>query len=103
MKKRGFLLVTMCILIVSMLVGCGRENGQVENQEQSNTEAEVENESSVATTEENSIEANSEAETISGGTEGKNFVVYFSATGNTECVAKAITETTGGELFELEL
>lgn len=103
MKKRGFLLVTVCILIVSMLVGCGSGNGQVENQEQSNTEEEVENESILATTEENSTEANSEAETIGGGTEGKTLVVYFSATGNTERVAKVIAERTGGELFELEL
>ncbi len=102
MKKRGFLLVTVCILIVSMLVGCGSGNGQVENQEQLNAEEEVENESILATTEENSTEANSEAEKIGGGTEGKTLVVYFSATGNTERVAKVIAETTGGELFELE-
>lgn len=69
----------------------------------SHTEAEIENESSVATTEENSIEANSEAETISGGTEGKKLVVYFTVTGNTERVVKMIVETTGGELFKLEL
>lgn len=101
MKKRRFLLVTVCILIVSMLVGCGSGNGQVENQEQSNTEEEVENESILATTEENSTEANSVAETISGRIDGKTLVVYFSATGNTERVAKVIAETTGGELFEL--
>ena len=29
--------------------------------------------------------------------------MYFSATGNTERVAKVIAETTGGELFKLEL
>lgn len=34
--------------------------------------------------------------------DGKNIVVYFSATGNTEQVATVITEATGGELFELE-
>lgn len=33
---------------------------------------------------------------------GKTLVVYFSATGNTERVAKVIAETTGGELFQLE-
>ncbi len=37
------------------------------------------------------------------GTEGKTLVVYFSATGNTERVAEMIAETTGGDLFELEL
>lgn len=32
---------------------------------------------------------------------GKTLVVYYSATGNTERVAQAIADTTGGDLFEL--
>ena len=102
MRKRGFILMTVCILIVGMLAGCGAGNGQDESQTQSNTGAASENESSAATTEEDSAEASSEAETDGDGTEGKNLVVYFSATGNTERVAEVIAETTGGELFELE-
>ena len=102
MKKRGFLLMTVCILIVGLLAGCGAGNGQDESQTQSNTGAASENESSAVTTEEDSAEASSEAETDGDGTEGKNLVVYFSATGNTERVAEVIAETTGGELFELE-
>ena len=101
MKKRGFLLMTVCILIVGLLAGCGVGGGQAESQTQSNTESETENESSAATTED-SAEASSEAETDGDGTEGKTLVVYFSATGNTERVAEVIAETTGGELFELE-
>lgn len=31
MRKRGFLLVTVCILIVSMLAGCGTGSGQDES------------------------------------------------------------------------
>ena len=102
MRKRGFLLMTVCILIVSMLAGCGAGSGQDESQTQSNTEAASENESSTATTEEDSAEASSEAETDGDGTQGKTLVVYFSATGNTERVAEVIADTTGGELFELE-
>ena len=34
--------------------------------------------------------------------ENKTLVAYFSATGNTEKVAKAIAEITGGTLFEIE-
>ncbi|MBC8543338.1 MAG: flavodoxin [Clostridia bacterium] len=98
MRKREFLLITMCILIVSMLAGCG----QAESQTQSNTTTESENESSAATTEGDSTETSSETETDGDGTEGKTLVVYFSATGNTGRVAEVIAETTGGELFELE-
>lgn len=102
MRKRGFILMTVCILIVGMLAGCGAGSGQDESQTQSNTGTASENESSAATTEDDSTEASSEAETDGDGTEGKTLVVYFSATGNTERVAEVIAETTGGELFELE-
>ena len=37
MKKRGFLLMTVCILIVGLLAGCGAGGGQAESQTQSNT------------------------------------------------------------------
>ncbi len=102
MRKRGFLLMTVCILIVGMLAGCGAGSGQDESQTQSNTGAASENESSAATTEEDSAEASSEAEIDGDGTQGITLVVYFSATGNTERVAEVIADTTGGELFELE-
>lgn len=102
MRKRGFILMTVCILIVGMLAGCGARSGQDESQTQSNTGAASENESSAATTEDDSTEESNEAETDGDGTQGKTLVVYFSATGNTERVAEVIADTTGGELFELE-
>ena len=37
-----------------------------------------------------------------GSEGGKTLVVYYSATGNTEAVANAIADATGGTLFELE-
>ena len=94
--------MTVCILIASMLAGCGAGSGQNENQTQSDTGAVSENESSAATTEEDSTEASSETETDGDGVQGKTLVVYFSATGNTERVAEVIADTAGGELFELE-
>ena len=94
--------MTVCILIVGMLAGCGAGSGQDESQTQSNTGAASENESSAATTEDDSTEASNEAETDGDGTQGKTLVVYFLATGNTERVAEVIADTTGGELFELE-
>lgn len=102
MRKRGFLLMTVCILIVGMLAGCEAGSGQDESQTQSNTGAASENESSAATTEDDSAEASNEVETDGDGTQGETLVVYFSATGNTERVAEVIADTTGGELFELE-
>ena len=102
MRKRGFILMTVCILIVGMLAGCGAGSGQDESQTQSKTGAASENESSAATTEEDSAEVSSEAETDGDGTQGKTLVVYFSATGHTERVAEVIADTTDGELFELE-
>ena len=95
MRKRGFILMTVCILIVGMLAGCGAGSGQDESQTQSNTGAASENE-------EDSAEVSSEAEKDGDGTKGKTLVVYFSATGNTERVAEVIADTTDGELFELE-
>ena len=32
MRKRGFILMTVCILIVGMLAGCGARSGQDESQ-----------------------------------------------------------------------
>lgn len=98
MRKRGFLLITACILAVGMLAGCGNGSGQEESKIQSNIETAPENESSPATTEEDSAEVQIDDDE----TEGKTLVVYFSATGNTKNVAEVIAETTGGELFELE-
>ena len=101
MKRRRFSFIIACMLVGSMLAGCGAGSGQEASQTNtSNAGAASESESSTATTEESSTEASSEAE--AEGTEGKTLVVYFSATGNTERVAEVIADTTGGELFELE-
>lgn len=43
-----------------------------------------------------------EKSNIASAGEGNTLVVYYSATGNTEEVANAIAEATGGDIFELE-
>lgn len=78
MRKRGLWFVAVCMMMAGALAGCSAGNGQAESTAQQ-----------VQTTEETE-------------TEGKTLVVYFSATGNTERVAEAIAEATGGDLFELE-
>ena len=104
MKKRGLLLLTACFMTVGILVGCGSNSEEVSSttqEVQTIEETEVES-SSTAIAATTSEEASAE-EVSTEGAEGKTLVVYFSATGNTERVAEMIAETTGGDLFELEL
>jgi flavodoxin len=104
MRKRGILLISICILVISLFAGCGASGGQEDSQMQSaplQAETGSENDSNAAT-EEDDREASSITEANTDTTEEKVLVVYFSATGNTERVAKMIAETTGGELFALE-
>lgn len=91
MRKRAFLLLTACMMAVGILTGCSATSGQADSTKP-NSETEATPESSNATAE----------ETTSANSAGKTLVVYYSATGNTEQVAKVIAETTGGNLFELE-
>lgn len=44
----------------------------------------------------------SESSELTNTTDGKTLVVYYSASGNTERVAKDIAETSGADLFEIE-
>lgn len=76
MRKRRFLLVTACILIVSMLAGCGAGNGQDERRTQSNAGTASENESNAATTED-STGTSDRAKKDSDGIQGKKLVVFF--------------------------
>ena len=98
MKKNRWLSLTIGVFIVSMLIGCG--NGRNENQIQPETEEVSENGSGAI--EADDTEAAIETEADNDAAREKTLVVYFSGTGNTERVAKAIADTTGGELFELE-
>ena len=106
MRKRGLLLFTACMMTVGILAGCSsnsEETSSTTQEVETTAEAETEAESSLTAAEETTSEEASAEEESTEGAEGKTLVVYFSATGNTERVAEMIAETTGGDLFELEL
>lgn len=110
MRKRGFLLAAVCMMMTGVLAGCGSSNEQtastsqavqtetVSEQETADGDAgeETETETEAANTEESTAAENSTEDA-----EGKTLVVYFSASGNTERVAEVIADAAGGELFEL--
>lgn len=106
MKKRSLLLFIACIMTVGILAGCSSNSEEASStiqEVETTAQAETEAESSSTAAEETTSEEVSTEEVSAEGTEGKTLVVYFSATGNTERVAEMIAETTGGDLFELEL
>lgn len=105
LRKRVFLLILAGVLTVGLLAGCGlnsmeSENDTVVQSEQTASEKESKEETDMS--EKTDTEDTNMEEAESSEVDGKTIVVYFSATGNTEQVAKVIAEATGGELFELE-
>ncbi len=111
--KHRFTTLLFAGAITLSLVACGNSQQQ-QNVEPAASEAvstiseestaapsdtEVEETSEPETSEEPAVEP-SNAETESTG--GKTLVVYYSATGSTETVAKVIADATGADLFELE-
>ena len=46
--------------------------------------------------------SDSSSSSSSGSSDGKVLVAYFSASGNTEAVARDIAEATGGDIFEIQ-
>lgn len=108
MRKRGFLLAAVCMMMTGMLAGCGSSNEQTASTsqavqteivaEQETTGGDAGEEAEVDTA---SAEESAAAENSAEAAEGKTLVVYFSASGNTERVAEVIADATGGELFEL--
>lgn len=83
MKKLFALLLTLCTVLA--LAGCGQNN--------------AENASKGQAVGSNNAQASVEAK---NQTTGKTLVVYFSATGNTETVARQIANLTKGDLFKIE-
>ncbi len=83
------------------LTACGNSQQQ-QNMELSTSELSSEAALELETSEETTAISSDTGveETESSG--GKTLVVYYSATGNTETVAKVIADATGADLFELE-
>ncbi len=97
MKKLTALLLS--IVLVLSLAACGSANKPASSTTQPETSAPTEQ----PTTEpsESSSTAPAESEPETQPETGKTLVVYYSASGNTERVAKDIAEAAGADLFEI--
>ena len=97
MKKLTALLLS--VVLVLSLAACGSANKPASSTTQPETSAPTEH----PTTEpsESSSTAPAESEPETQPETGKTLVVYYSASGNTERVAKDIAEAAGADLFEI--
>ena len=92
MKKLAALLLS--IVLVLSLAACGSANKPASSTTQPETSAPTEQPESSST-------APAESEPETQPETGKTLVVYYSASGNTERVAKDIAEAAGADLFEI--
>ena len=97
MKKLTALLLS--VVLALSLAACGSANKPASSTTQPETSAPTEQ----PTTEpsESSSTASAESEPETQPETGKTLVVYYSASGNTERVAKDIAEAAGADLFEI--
>ena len=93
MKLKKVMMMVLCGVMVGMLAGCSSSGGSSTTEE--NT-AESTTESTTA------ADSSSEDAQNTKGSGGKTLVVYYSATGNTERVAKVIADATDADIFELQ-
>lgn len=92
MKKLTALLLS--VVLVLSLAACGSANKPASSTTQPETSAPTEQPESSST-------APAESEPETQPENGKTLVVYYSASGNTERVAKDIAEAAGADLFEI--
>ena len=92
MKKLTALLLS--VVLVLSLAACGSANKPASSATQPETSAPTEQPESSST-------APAESEPETQPETGKTLVVYYSASGNTERVAKDIAEAAGADLFEI--
>lgn len=92
MKKLTALLLS--VVLVLSLAACGSANKPASSTTQPETSAPTEQPESSST-------APAESEPETQPETGKTLVVYYSASGNTERVAKDIAEVAGADLFEI--
>lgn len=92
MKKLTALLLG--VVLVLSLAACGSANKPAPSTTQPETSAPTEQPESSST-------APAESEPETQPETGKTLVVYYSASGNTERVAKDIAEAAGADLFEI--
>ena len=104
-------LITMVLagaFSVSLLAGCGASKTTESSAASSAAQAETQSSTADTTAAESSEQAESNTEESAENTAdktnsetGKTLVVYYSASGNTERVAKAAAEAAGADLFEI--
>ena len=97
MKKLTALLLS--VVLVLSLAACGSANKPASSTTQPETSAPTEQPATEPSESSSTAPAESEPETQPET--GKTLVVYYSASGNTERVAKDIAETAGADLFEI--
>jgi len=97
MKKLAALLLN--VVLVLSLVACGSANKPASSTTQPETSAPTEQPATEPSESSSTAPAESEPETQPET--GKTLVVYYSASGNTERVAKDIAEAAGADLFEI--
>ena len=93
---------------VSLLAGCGASKTAESSAASSAAQTETQSSTADTTAAESSEQAESNTEESAENTAdktnsetGKTLVVYYSASGNTERVAKAAAEAAGADLFEI--
>lgn len=89
MKKLATVVLS-CLLMFCLVACSSGGSGSTSSADTSSSSVSSASDETSATTEESSTDL------------GNVLVVYYSATGNTECVANSIAEATGGDLFEIE-
>ena len=98
MKKLTALLLS--VVLVLSLAACGSANKPASSTTQPETSAPTEQPATEPSESSSTVPAESEPETQPET--GKTLVVYYSASGNTERVAKDIAEAAGADLFEID-
>lgn len=102
MKTKKLTAFLMSLMLVFSLAACGSNQQTQDTTEAASSEAAREGTAEFENLEDPAAES-ADAETEeTESTDGKTLVVYYSATGSTENVARIIADATGGGLFELE-
>jgi len=102
MKTKKLTAFLMSLMLVFSLAACGSNQQTQDTTEAASSEAAREGTAEFENLEDPAAES-ADAETEeTESTDGKTLVVYYSATGSTENVARIIADVTGGGLFELE-
>lgn len=99
--KHRFAALLLTGAMALFLTACGNSQQQ-QNMEPSTSELSSEAASELETSEKTTTVSSDTGVEETESTSGKTLVVYYSATENTETVAKVIADATGADLFELE-